>query len=137
MDAVPPALRYRLRETLRSGSPVRFARLLDEGVSDLGADPALAEIGQWLIDARRDVELQQCGCRWLSLFPTVDSVTRLAAVAADAGTPAPVREQAIRALGDRQLCARHPATQWSPAAVQIADEALVKIGLAASAAGTV
>jgi hypothetical protein len=145
MEAVPPGLRYRIRDVLRlvAGGSVegvareRLARLLDDGEPWLGADPALAEVGMWMLDGKHDVELRRRGCAWLSLFPTVETVTRLAEVAQDAATPAPVREQAIWALGDRQVRARHASTQWPAAAVQVADEALVRLATAATAASKV
>jgi len=145
MEAIPPGLRYRIRDVLRlvAGGSVdgvareRLARLLDDGEPWLGADPSLIEVGTWMLDARLDPELRRRGCAWLGLFPSVETMTRLAEVALDAATPVPVREQAIRALGDRQLRARHPHTRWAPAAVQVADEALVKLATAATAAGKV
>lgn len=145
MEAIPPGLRYRIRDMLRlvAGGSVegvareRLARLLEDGEPWLGAEPALVEVGTWMLDARHDVELRRRGCSWLALFPTVEAVSQLAEVALAAATPAPVREQAIRALGDRQLRARHPGTQWPATAVQVADEALVKLATAATMAGKV
>jgi len=145
MDAVPPGLRYRIRDVLRlvAGGTVegvareRLARLLEDGEPWLGADPALVEVGTWMLDSGHDVELRRRGCAWLAMFPTVETTTQLATVALDPATPAPVREQAIWALGDRQVRARHPATQWPAPAVQVADEALVKLASAATAAGKV
>ena len=48
-----------------------------------------------------------------------------------------MREQAIWSLGYRQLRALHPATLWPAEAMQLADEALVKLADAATAAGKV
>jgi hypothetical protein len=67
----------------------------------------------------------------------VDTATRLAALALDVATPQPVREQAIWSLGYRQVRAMHPATLWSAEAVQVADEALVKLADAATSAGKI
>jgi hypothetical protein len=145
MDGIPPGLRYRIRDVLRlcgNGSVEgvareRLARLIEDGEPWLGAEPALAEVGMWMVDAAREVELRRRGCAWLGLFPGVETMTRLAEVALDPATPAPVREEAIRALGNRQLRARHPQTLWPAAAVQVADEALVKLAGAATAVGKV
>jgi hypothetical protein len=147
MDAIPPALRYRVGDVLRllpqggaapGGLAVeRLARLLEDGESWLGADPSLAEIGYWLIDARRAPELRRWGCAWLALFPSAETARRLAALALDASTPTPVREQAIASLGGRQLRAQHPSVRWPAEAVQLADEALVKLADTATTAGKV
>lgn len=145
MDAVPPGLRYRVRDVLRlvgdgraeGVARERLTRLVDEGEPWLGADPSLAQVGTWMLDGRHDVELRKRGCAWLAMFPSVEAATRLAAVALDAATPAPVREQAIWALGHRQVRTLHPSTQWPAAAVQVADEALVKLADAATAAGKI
>ena len=145
MDAVPPGLRYRVRDMLRlvadgraeGVARERLARLVDDGEPWLGADPPLAQVGYWMLDGRHDVELRRRACAWLAMFPSVETATRLAAVALDAATPAPVREQAIWALGYRQLRAMHAQTQWPAAAVQVADEALVKLADAATAAGKI
>jgi len=147
MDAVPPALRYRVRDVLRllpaNGEALdgvaaeRLDRLLDEGEPWLGADPALAELGLWMLEERHAVELRRRGCVWLTMFPSVVTAKRLAAVALEATTPAPVREQAIWTLGYRQLRAMHPSTRWPVEAVQIADEALIKIAHAATSDGKV
>ena len=118
-------------------SSLSWVRLLDDGAPWLGADPSLAEVGTWLIDARRSVEQSRRGCLWLCMIPSVDSVTRLANLALDAATPEPVREQAIASLGYRQLRAMHPSTLWSVEAIAVADEALVKLADLATTAGKV
>lgn len=115
----------------------RLARLIEEGEPWLGADPALAEFGAWMIHARHAVELRQLGCAWLAMFPSVESVRALAGAALAPATPPPVREQAIRALGSRQLRGRHPSTLWSAEAVQLADEALIQLAVAATAEGRI
>jgi hypothetical protein len=146
MDAVPPALRYRVRELLASIGDGRtldeyardkLARLLDDGEPWLGADPTLAEVGHWMLEPRRDVELRRRGCIWLTMFPSADTAKRLAAVALDDATPPPVRDQAIWSLGYRQLRAMHSSTQWPTDAIQLADEALVKLADAATTSGKI
>ena len=147
LDAVPPGLRYRVRDLLRllptDGAPLdgvaseRLARLLDDGEPWLGADPSLVEVGYWMIEPRHAPELRRRGCAWLAMFPSVETARRLAALAQDDATSAPVREQAIAALGDRQLRAQHPQTRWPADAVQLADEALVRLASNATSAGKV
>jgi len=145
MDAVPPALRYRVLDLLAllpvNGEPFegnaaeRLGRLLDEGEAWLGADPSLAELGYWMIEPRHSIELRRRGCAWLTMFPAVETAKRLSVVASDPATPLPVREQAIWSLAYRQLRAMHPSTLWSPEALQLADEALFKIADAATTEG--
>jgi hypothetical protein len=147
MAAIPPQLAHRVRSLIAAlptkGGALdaalleRFTRLEADGESWLGAEPALAEVGVWMTESRHSVELRRRGCQWLAMFPTVETVQRLAAIAADAQTPPPVREQAILALGDRELRAKHPSTRWAPGAVQLADEALVKLAEAATSAGNI
>jgi hypothetical protein len=147
MEAVPPGIRYRARDVLAmlpadggalDGVPAeRLARLLDDGEPWLGAEPGLAEVGYWMIQAKHAVELRRRGCVWLTMFPSLETATRLAALALDATTPPPVREQAIWSLGYRQLRSMHPATLWPTEAVQLADEALVKLADAATTAGKI
>jgi hypothetical protein len=147
LDAIPPGLRYRVGDVLgmlpTSGEPLegvaleRLARLLDDGDRWLGADGSLAEVGYWMIESRHSIELRRRGCIWLTMFPSVDTAQRLAAIALDAATPLPVREQAICTLGYRQLRTLHPATRWPADAVQLADEALVKLADAATTAGKI
>ncbi|HTL33719.1 MAG TPA: hypothetical protein VL326_11375 [Kofleriaceae bacterium] len=145
MDAVPPAVRYRIRDVigLLGAGPLegvaseRLQRLLDEGEPWLGADPSLAEVGYWMLQPKHGPELRRQGCVWLTMFPSVDTVERVAAVALDPATPMPVREQAIWTLGYRQLRCLHPSTRWTTEAVQLADEALIKLGDAATTAGKV
>ena len=79
-----------------------------------------------MLDARQPIELRRRGCIWLTMFPVGETAKRLAAVVGDPATPAPVRDQATWTLGYRQVRAMHPSTQWTPAAVQLADEALVE-----------
>src|SRR5439155_15891298 len=82
-------------------------------------------------------ELRRRGCMWLTMFPSLDTAQRLAALVLDDATPPPVRDQAIWSLGYRQIRAQHPATRWPGDAVQLADEALVKLADAATTAGKV
>jgi hypothetical protein len=147
LDAVPPALRYRLRDALglvpADGAPLeglaaeRLERVIADGEGWLGADGSLAEVGYWMLDAKHSVELRRQGCIWLTRFPSVETAKRLSRVVTDSATPEPVREQATWTLGYRQLRAMWAATQWSADAVQIADEALGKLADAATSAGKV
>jgi hypothetical protein len=147
LDAVPPALRYRIRDVLgllpREGQPLegialeRLTRLIEDGTPWLGADASLAELGYWMIEPQHSVELRRRGCMWLTLFPSVETVQRLSAITRDASAPVPVREQAIASLGFRQLRARHPSTMWPAEAVQLADEELVRLADLANVAGKV
>jgi hypothetical protein len=146
-DAVPPAIRYQLEDALAlvptDGAPLegvaaeRLDRLLADGEPWLGADPALAEIGRWMLEDRHSVELRRRGCIWLTMFPSVETATRVAAVALDPKTPTPVRDQAIWTLGYRQLRAMHPSTRWPAAAVQLADEALIRLAHEATSDGKI
>jgi hypothetical protein len=147
LAAVPPALRYRIRDMLLrlppEGVPLegvaleRLARLIDDGEPWFGADPSLAEVGYWMIEARHAVETRRRGCIWLTRFPSAETAKRLARLVADPATPAPVREQATWTLGYRQIRALHPSTQWTTEAVQIADEALGKLADAMTTAGKI
>lgn len=147
IEALPPALRYRLADVLglipASGAALegvaraRFDKLLADGEAWFGAEPRLAELGHWMIEAGHAIELRREGCRWLAQFPTVETVKRLGKLALEPATPPPVREAAIRALGARELRGLHPATQWSAEAIQLADEALVRIATEATARGKV
>lgn len=147
MEAVPPGIRYRIRDVfsmvpktggaLDGVSAERLSRLLDDGEPWLGADRSLAELGYWMIQPQQAMELRRRGCIWLTMFPSVDTASRLAAVALDTATPTPVREQAIWSLGYRQLRGLHPTTLWPTEAIQVADEALVKLADAAQAASKI
>ena len=147
IEALPPALRYRLADVLgrlpAAGGAFegvvaeRFEKLVAEGEPWLGAEPSLAELGYWMIEPRNTIELRRQGCRWLVQFPSVETVQRLGKLALDPATPPPVREQAIGSLGSREIRALHPATQWSAEAAQLADEALVRIAGDATIAGKI
>jgi hypothetical protein len=147
LDEVPPALRYRVREALRllptEGGPLdgvaseRLARLLEDGEPWLGADPALADVGYWMIEARHGIELRRRGCAWLTMFPSVETAHRLAALALDEATTSAVREQAVWALGQRQIRAQHATTRWTAEAAHVADEALVQLAATATSGGKV
>ncbi|MFT3696281.1 MAG: hypothetical protein QM831_24285 [Kofleriaceae bacterium] len=145
MEGLPPGMRYRVRDVMQmlaggsfDGVPAeRLSRLLDDGEPYLGADPSLAQVGYWMIDPARPVELRRRGAIWLTMFPSAETATRLAATVLDPATPHPVREQATWSLGYRQLRALHPSTLWSPEAIQIADEALVRLADAATQAGKI
>ena len=143
-DLLPPAMRYRVRDVLdligntsfEGVAADRLKRLLDDGEPWLGADPDLAQVGYWMLKST-PIELRRQGCVWLTMFPSVETVERVAAVAMDPTTPTPVREQAIWTLGYRQVRAMHPSTRWSAEAVQLADETLIKLADAQTAAGKV
>ena len=147
LDRLPPAVRHRLAEVLglipASGAAFegvareRFVALAADGEPWLGAEPGLAELGYWMIEPQRAEELRAEGCRWLARFPSAETARRVAAVALDAATPPAVREQAIRTLGARELRAGHPDAVWPADAVQLADEALVRIASDAAAAGRI
>ena len=146
LAAVPPALAYRLRDALAlaptGGGELegvareRLARLTDDGEAWLPAEPALADVGYWMIEARHGVELRRRGCQWLTMFPSAETARRLGALVLDPATPAPVREQATWTLGYRQLRGLHASVCWPAEAVQVADEVLGKLADAATAAGT-
>lgn len=144
MDALPPGVRYRIRDVLarlpgrdRAGGVehLELKRLLDDSEPWLAADPSLAEVGYWLIGANRSVELRCLGCRWLTSFPSLLTIERLAELALDPAILQPVREQAIWALGHRQLRAKHRSVLWSAAAVARADDVLVGLADATTRAG--
>jgi hypothetical protein len=142
MEPVPPALRLRVREALASDptdhvAVQRLERLLVDGERWLGADPVLADVGYWMIEPRHGEALRRVGCRWLRMFPSPESIKRLAAIALDAMAPPAVRDQAIATLGNRELRGLHPQTMWPLDAVQLADEALWKLADAAASAGTI
>src|SRR5256885_13747080 len=103
MTGVPPALRYRVRELVgllpKSGELEGFAgdrleRLLADGEPWLGADPTLAAVGYWMIDAARGPELRPRGRLWRTMVPSGDTAARLAPGALAPQTPAPGRGQA-------------------------------------------
>lgn len=145
LDRLPPAVRHGLAEVLgvmpASGAVFegvareRFEAVLARGEPWLGAEPGLAELGYWMIEPRHADELRRQGCKWLAQFPSAETARRVAAVALDAAAPPAVREQAITTLGAREVRGMHPATLWPAEAVQLADEALVRIAGAAAAGG--
>jgi hypothetical protein len=147
LESLPPSLRARLAGVLASlpaagtaaggAARARLAAVFEAGASWFGAEPSLAELGYWMIEPRHPAALRGQGCVWLAQFPSAETAKRLAQVALDDATPEPVREHAIRSLGDRQLRGHHPATQWTGNAVQLADEALVRIASAATARGLI
>jgi len=146
LEALPPAVRHRLADALgpiaaadagHASTRARFERLIAEAESWLGAEPSLAELGYWMIEPRHAVELRRLGCVWLALFPSAETARRLGQLALDATTPQPVREQAIASLGARELRGMHAATRWTAEAVQLADEALVRVASEATARGKI
>ncbi|HEY0192816.1 MAG TPA: hypothetical protein VGC42_16970, partial [Kofleriaceae bacterium] len=147
LEALPPAVRYQLADVLArlpvAGQPFegiareRFTKLMADGEPWLGDARALAELGYWMIEPRHATELRRQGCAWLSQYPSIETVRRLAKLALDPATPHPVREQAIWTLGYRQSRALPAATQWPSEAVALADEALVSVATATTGAGKI
>ncbi len=146
LAGIPPAMRYRIRAVrtwidgmreLEGGAREQLLRVMADGAAWVGAEPGLAEIGYWMIDAKHGVEMRRQGCVWLTRFPSRETARRLSAIALDPSTPAPVREQATWTLGYRQVRDLHPSTMWPADAVQIADEALGKLADAATVAGKI
>ena len=140
MSAIPPALRYRVLDLVArfahgDADRARLAQLVEVGAGWLGAEPSLRELGAWLVDARHDPGIRVLGCAWLAMYPTLESIDRLAGIVGLATTPAPVRDAAIRVLADRQVRALHPSTLWSAAAVQLADDTLFKLADTATTEG--
>lgn len=135
LDAVPPALRYRLAKLGDPPSDGELQRLISDGAPWFGAQPELAELGYWLIKPDKSEELRRRGCIWLSMFPTVEMVKRVSAVALEPASK--VRDQAIWTLGYRQLRDHHPDTRWSADALQIADDTLAKLGHDATSDGAI
>jgi hypothetical protein len=137
LDAIPPALRFRLRGVLawvpdadRAFSApglTQWKQVLKDGEPWLGAEASLAQIGYDLLAPARDAEVRRQACIWLTMFPGVETAKRLAETALDATTPPPVREQAIWSLAYRQARDMHPSVVWPDDAVRIADEALCKL----------
>jgi hypothetical protein len=113
MAAIPPSLRYRVLDAVarfeRADPRDQIAALLDHGIGWLGAEPSLVDIGSWLVEPARDGGLRALGCAWLAMFPTIDSIERLAAIALEPEPAPAVRAAAITALADR-LAERAPKT---------------------------
>jgi len=120
-----------------SAQRAQWDALACDGEPWLGAEPALAELGYWMIAPGRSDDIRAAGCRWLAQFPSPETARQLAQVAVAPATSPEVRDPAIRALAARQVRARHPATLWSAEAVQIADEALARLAGDAAAAGRI
>ena len=68
--------------------------------------PELARIGYELLEPRWDEDLRIWACRWLTHFPSEETVQRLAGVLADEDAPALVRSQAVFAGRRFASCAR-------------------------------
>jgi hypothetical protein len=142
LDALPPALRHQLRAMIAAvvaGDPDAdvLGRLIADGASWLGAEPGLCELGYDLLDARHPVEVRRQACVWLTMFPTTETIRRVGAVASDAATPEPVREQAIWTLGYRQARDHHPSVIWSADAIALADDLLGRLADAATTASKI
>lgn len=137
MSAIPPAVRYLVLEVTAGNQLDQLPRLIEVGTPWLGADPELAAVGLGLLEARHAPPIREAACAWLAMFPTEETIERLAAVATDPATPPGLRTAAIEALADRQLRGRHPSTRWSAETVQLADDALFKVADAATATGRI
>jgi hypothetical protein len=142
MVGLPPAVRHRLREVVgvladEPRAAAQLRRLLIEEGRWLARDPGLVELGAWLVDPCRGTELRRLGCAMLGLAPSLETVAQLAALVTDPATPAPVREEAIAALADRRLHARHPEAWWPADALQLADDVLWQLADAATSEGRI
>jgi hypothetical protein len=147
LDRIPPGLRFSLAQCLEpiaagGGEPsAGVARdlfdLCDRAEPWVGREAGLAALGHELLSARYPTELRRFACAWLTLFPTAETMSRLAAVALSSDEPAPLREQAIWSLGYRQARAQPAEVMWSDEAVAVADPALVTLAREATAAGAV
>ncbi len=145
LSAIPPGIAMRVRDvaTCLTGDDddsvdvalYRLARLHTDGEPWLGAAPALAELGWWMVDAARPTRVRVQGCAWLSMFPSVETVRRLAAIALDAREPTALRDQAAWTLGYRQAQAMHPSVRWTEDAIAAADDALLALVQGFTAAG--
>src|SRR5258706_5399676 len=124
MAAIPPALRYRVLDVvarLGRGDPRDpIATLLEIGAGWLGAEPSLVDLGMWLVEPARDAGLRALGCSWLAMFPTVDAIERLAAIALEPQPVPAVRAAAGTALAPPQLRGVHPAAPRAAHAIQLA-----------------
>ncbi len=134
LTAIPPGLVPRLRDATQllaaDATDVglyRLARLCDDGEAWLGAEPALAELGLWMLAPARPLAVRVQGCVWLTMFPSVDVARRLAAVALDEREPLAVRDQAAWTLGYRQARGHHPRARWDAATLAVADVALLTL----------
>src|SRR5438270_471678 len=94
MEAVPPAVRYRVTDVLallptdggelEGVSRERLARVLDDGEGWIGADPTLAEVGYWMIEPRHASEHRLRAIRLVAAVIGEEAVPLLLARAAQA-----------------------------------------------------
>ncbi len=134
---IPPGVRYRVDEVVallpkKGTAPTSYclerqARLYDDCQRWLSAEPSLAELGLWMLDAMQVPELRVRGAVWLTLFPTAASMKALAEAALDPSAPPGVRDQAVWSLGCRQLREHDRALLISDEAAATADEALIAL----------
>jgi hypothetical protein len=134
-DRVPPALLAHLRYVFTYYDPVEpgppflpdFEAVLAKGQPWWSAAPELEELGHRWLSRGTHPEMRRRGCKWLNLFPSRDMVRALRAVALSPDEPRPVRDQAVWALGYRQLQNRHDALFWSPEVIALADATLLDV----------
>lgn len=130
--ATRPALHARLA-ALAWTAPAGLADLVeaiyDDHENEL-PDADLACVGHDLIARGRSIADRACGCVWLTLFPSVEAATALAAIVRDADEPAELRDQAAWTLGFRQVQERSAQLVWPAEAVAIGDAALADAFLA-------
>src|ERR1700733_4628006 len=100
-DRVPPALLAHLRYVFTYYDPGvenpafigDFERVLAKGRSWWSRAPELSELGHRLIAKTNQPEVRRRGCIWLGLFPSLEMVGALSAVALSDAEPRPVRDQ--------------------------------------------
>jgi len=119
---------------VRALAKQRLSALLHAGEGELSQFSTLRQVGYHLID-QPDIDAQRLGCVWLTLFPEVETMERVARLALDDSRPPAVRDQAAWTLCFRQRQTRHPSLHFSPEAETVADRSLLTLldrgGLAA------
>jgi hypothetical protein len=134
-DGVPPALLARLEYVFSYFDPVEpgppflpdYESLVREGRPWWSAGPALEALGHELLAASHHPEMRRRACMWLGMFPSLEMVAALRAIALSPDEPRPLRDQAAWTLGFRQLQDRHDALHWRPDVVAAADAALLEV----------
>lgn len=111
---------------VRALAKQRLWALLHERERELPEFSTLRRIGYHLID-QPDVEAQRLGCVWLTLFPEVETIERVARVALDDTRSVAVRDQAAWTLCFRQRQTRHLSLYFSPEAEAVADASLLTL----------
>ncbi len=108
---------------LRELTLQRLYGLLAEFEAELAGFQCLRQLGHHLLD-HPDEAAQRLGCIWLTHFPEVDTIDRVARVALDDTRSLAVRDQAAWTLCFRQRQTRPPSLYFSPEAEATADTAL-------------